>query len=56
MTLGVGYMIRRNLSYFSFIYPVKEFIIMGIVLLVFCTVIPQAAFRKTKPRAVVLLP
>ena len=45
MVLGIGHIIKNTLSYFSFSYPIKEFLIIAIILLTFCVFVPQV-FRK----------
>lgn len=45
--LWIGYVIKNNLSYFTFDYPVKELLIIAIILLAFCTFIPQIFLKET---------
>ncbi|MGC4019954.1 MAG: ABC transporter permease [Muricomes sp.] len=50
---GVGFMIKRNLSYFRFVYPVKELIIVAVILLLFCVLLPQVVYRKTSRKSAI---
>lgn len=46
MTVGIGYIIKNTLSYFSFSYPIKEFFIIAIILLTFCVFVPQVFLKE----------
>ena len=47
VTSVIGFVIKKNVAYFKFIYPVREFIVMAIILLLFCTVIQQIVYKKS---------
>lgn len=53
MIWRVGVMIKTNLSYFRFVYPVEELIIMSVVLLFFCVLLPQVVYWKTSGESAV---
>lgn len=46
MAVGIGYIIKNTLPYFSFSYPIKEFLIIAIILLAFCVFVPQVFLKE----------
>lgn len=53
MILGVGVMIKRNLSYFRFVYPLKELVVVAVILMFLCVLLPQVVYRKVSGKSVV---
>lgn len=46
MAVGIGHIIKNTLPYFSFSYPIKEFLIIVIILLAFCVFVPQVFLKE----------
>lgn len=53
ITSVVGVIIKKTLPYFKFVYPVKEFIVIAIILLVSCAFLPQIVYKKTLKKSAV---
>lgn len=47
IAVGVGFTIRNNLSYFTFIFPFKEWLMLSVVTLILCVCIPQIMYMKS---------
>ena len=42
----VGFVVKKTVPYFEFIYPIKELIALAIILLIFCVIVPRVAYKR----------
>jgi putative ABC transport system permease protein len=42
--VGAGFIIRNNLSYFTFVFPLKEWIMISAITIILCVCIPQIMY------------
>ena len=48
IAVGAGLIIRNNLSYFTFVFPLKEWLAISVMMLILCVCIPQIMYMKSQ--------
>ena len=51
ISVGSGFIIRNNLSYFTFVFPFKEWLVLSVVTILLCVCIPQIMYMKNGLRS-----
>ncbi len=46
--VGAGLIIRNNLSYFTFVFPLKEWLMLSVITIILCAGIPQIMYKERK--------
>ena len=46
MAVGAGFIIRNNLPYFTFVFPLKEWLMISAIMIILCVCIPQIMYMK----------
>lgn len=46
IAVGAGLIIRNNLSYFTFVFPLKEWLMISVITIILCVFIPQIMYMK----------
>ena len=46
MDVGAGFIIRNNLPYFTFVFPLKEWLMISAIMIILCVCIPQIMYMK----------
>ena len=46
--VGARLIIRNNLSYFTFVFPLKEWLMLSVITIILCAGIPQIMYKERK--------